>query len=70
MRPFVTALITLAWLVPSSGQSVTPRTHRLEATPSTVAYGYYWSEARPVLRIQSGDILDVVTGLVPVISIE
>lgn len=38
-----------------------PRTHRLEATPSTVAYGYYWSEARPVLRIQSGDILDVDT---------
>jgi acetamidase/formamidase len=39
----------------------TPRTHRLEATPSTVAYGYYWSEARPVLRIASGDIIDVDT---------
>jgi acetamidase/formamidase len=38
-----------------------PRTHRLEATPSTVAYGYYWSEARPVLRIASGDLLDVDT---------
>jgi len=37
------------------------RTHRLEATPSSVAYGYYWSEAKPVLRIQSGDILDVDT---------
>ena len=39
----------------------TPRTHRLEATPSTVAYGYYWSESKPVLRIASGDILDVDT---------
>ena len=39
----------------------TPRTHRLEATPSTVAYGYYWSETKPVLRIASGDILDVDT---------
>jgi acetamidase/formamidase len=38
-----------------------PRTHRLEATPDTVAYGYYWSEAPPVLRIASGDIIDVDT---------
>lgn len=38
-----------------------PRTHRLEVTPSTVAYGYYWSEAQPVLRIASGDIVDVDT---------
>jgi acetamidase/formamidase len=38
-----------------------PRTHRLEATPSTVAYGYYWSQAAPVLKIASGDIIDVDT---------
>jgi acetamidase/formamidase len=38
-----------------------PKTHRLEVTPSTVAYGYYWSEAQPVLRIASGDIVDVDT---------
>jgi acetamidase/formamidase len=38
-----------------------PTTHRLEATPATVAYGYYWSEAKPALRIASGDILDVDT---------
>lgn len=38
-----------------------PQTHRLEATPSTIAYGYYWSEAKPVLRIASGDIVDVDT---------
>ena len=37
------------------------RTHRLEATPATVAYGYYWSDAKPVLRVQSGDIIDVDT---------
>jgi acetamidase/formamidase len=40
-----------------------PRTHRLEATPTTVAYGYYWSEAKPVLQIASGDIIDVDTML-------
>jgi acetamidase/formamidase len=38
-----------------------PETHRLEATPSTVAYGYYWSDAPPVLTIDSGDIIDVDT---------
>jgi acetamidase/formamidase len=38
-----------------------PTTHRLEITPGTVAYGYYWSEAQPVLRIASGDIIDVDT---------
>ena len=43
----------------SAAQS--PKTHRLEATPDTVAYGYYWSEAKPVLRIASGDIIDVDT---------
>src|SRR5262245_24733601 len=37
------------------------KTHRLEATPSTVAYGYYWSDAKPALRIASGDIIDVDT---------
>ncbi len=38
-----------------------PRTHRLEATPATVAYGYYWAEAAPVLRVASGDVIDVDT---------
>jgi acetamidase/formamidase len=42
-------------------QAQTPKTHRLEATPSTVVYGYYWSEAKPALRIDSGDIIDVDT---------
>src|SRR5580692_2773610 len=44
-----------------AAQAQTPKTHRLEATPSTVVYGYYWSEAKPALRIASGDILDVDT---------
>src|SRR6476660_8095568 len=38
-----------------------PKIHRLEATPATIAYGYYWAEAKPVLRIASGDIIDVDT---------
>jgi acetamidase/formamidase len=35
--------------------------HRLEATPSTVAYGWYDAAAKPVLTIASGDIIDVDT---------
>ncbi len=37
------------------------RTHRLLATPQTVAYGYYDAAAKPVLRVASGDIIDVDT---------
>ena len=35
--------------------------HELPASPSTVAWGYYWSEAEPVLRVASGDVVRVVT---------
>src|SRR4026209_1171657 len=55
----VFALVLFA--VSAAGQSSNPKTHRVEATPSTVAYGYDWSEAKPVLRIASGDIIDVDT---------
>jgi len=44
-----------------AAQTTAPKTHRLEATPATVAYGYYWADAPPVLRIASGDIIDVDT---------
>ena len=61
--PFLIALSLVGAVVtgPVAGQGRTAKTHRLEATPSTVSYGYYWSEARPVLRIASGDIIDVDT---------
>ncbi len=55
------AQLTGAKLITAAGQTPAPKTHRLEATPETVAYGYYWSEAKPVLRIGSGDIIDVDT---------
>ena len=44
------------------GAAQTPgKTHRLEATPATVAYGFYDAAAKPVLRIASGDVIDVDT---------
>jgi acetamidase/formamidase len=56
-----TAAIVILTAATLSAQQAKPKTHRLEATPETVAYGYYWSEAKPVLRIASGDIIDVDT---------
>jgi acetamidase/formamidase len=55
MRYLAGALLFLVLQTPA------PKTHRLDVTPTTVAYGYYWSEAPPVLRIASGDIIDVST---------
>ena len=56
-----TACIALPLLVSTLADARPPKTHRLEVTPATVAYGYYWSEAQPVLKIASGDIIDVDT---------
>ena len=47
--------------IPAAQQPRGGQVHRLEATPATVAYGYYWSEAKPALRIASGDVVDVDT---------
>jgi acetamidase/formamidase len=56
-----TLILALALAGPARAPQAKPTTHRLEAAPGTVAYGYYWSEARPALRIASGDIIDVDT---------
>ena len=37
------------------------RTHQLKATPKTVAWGYYDAAAPPILRINSGDTVEVQT---------
>ncbi|HWF85636.1 MAG TPA: acetamidase/formamidase family protein, partial [Vicinamibacterales bacterium] len=55
-----TAVLSVMVFAPTLGAQP-PKTHRLEATPKTVAYGYYWASAEPALRIASGDIIDVDT---------
>ena len=57
----LTALGMLCAVTVVAAETRTPETHRLEATPATVAYGYYWSQAAPVVRIASSDIIDVDT---------
>jgi acetamidase/formamidase len=55
------ATLAFACTLPAVVAVAQSKTHRLEATPDTVANGYYWSDAKPALRIASGDIIDVDT---------
>lgn len=61
MKPHALPCAALALLGAATAAEAAPKTHRLEPSPTTVAYGYYWSETRPVLRIASGDFVDVDT---------
>ena len=59
MRRVMVGTLLAAVALPLQAQQ--PATHRLEATPATVAYGWYDAAAQPVLTIKSGDIIDVDT---------
>jgi acetamidase/formamidase len=54
-------LAALSAMLLSLSAAQAPATHRLLATPETIAYGWYDAAATPVLRIASGDIIDVDT---------
>jgi acetamidase/formamidase len=58
-RGFITVVLAVCTAIGATAQG--PKTHRLEATPTTVAYGHYWAEMKPALTINSGDIIDVDT---------
>jgi acetamidase/formamidase len=47
--------ITLLLFLSLAVSAQSPQTHKLPATPQTVAWGYYDSGATPALRIHSGD---------------
>jgi len=55
------SFVVLALTAATALYAQAPKTHRLEATPATVAYGHYWAGTKPVLTIASGDIIDVDT---------
>jgi acetamidase/formamidase len=42
-------------------QSSVPATHTLKPTPKTVAWGYYDAKTPPVLRVKSGDTVEIQT---------
>jgi acetamidase/formamidase len=50
---------TLLFLL--SALSACAADYQLKATPQTVVWGYYWSAAKPVLNIRSGDTVEIRT---------
>ena len=62
IKPPFLLLASLA-VVSTVASAQTPKVHQLPATPATVAYGYYWSEAKPAIRVSSGDIVEIETML-------
>src|ERR1700747_3264298 len=46
---------------PLSSQIAAQATHTLRPTPKTVAWGYYDAKAAPVLRVKSGDTVEIQT---------
>ncbi|HKB77350.1 MAG TPA: acetamidase/formamidase family protein [Myxococcales bacterium] len=54
---FICALTSFA----AAAEPVGPRTHRLDPSPTTVAWGHYDAAAKPALRISSGDTVIVRT---------
>lgn len=58
MKPFLSAALPVLMAGVALGQTA-PIT--LPASPSTVAWGYYWSKAKPVLTVHSGDTVRIQT---------
>jgi acetamidase/formamidase len=53
-------LLTATCLAAQTGPA---KAHTLKATPATVVWGYYDAKATPVLRIQSGDTVEIQTAI-------
>ena len=56
MKPHALSCAALALLGTATAGEAAPRTHRLEPSPATVAYGHYWSETKPALRSAAAKI--------------
>ena len=63
IRLLLVASLTVICIHGPLAQSAKPKTHRLEASPTTISYGHYWADMKPALTIDSGDIIDVDTML-------
>jgi acetamidase/formamidase len=54
--------MTRLWLFTLVVASVMPAAeHKLKVSPETLAWGYYWAEAKPVLTVKSGDVVEIQT---------
>src|SRR5579863_6411721 len=53
--------LLISWNTAVAQQAGAPATYQLKATPKTVAWGYYDAKAAPVLRVKSGDTVEIQT---------
>src|SRR5229473_1421295 len=59
---FIALLLCSAGLIPTAARpQQTQATYTLKPTPKTVAWGYYDAKAAPVLRVKSGDTVEIQT---------
>jgi acetamidase/formamidase len=58
---FVAVSFILTGSMLAAQQAKEPKTYILKPTPKTVAWGYYDASTPPVLRVQSGDTVEVQT---------
>src|SRR4051794_27062756 len=47
------------WIAIAAAPCAFAADYQLKASPSTVVWGYYWSAAKPVLTIKSGDSVEI-----------
>ncbi|MEZ5394943.1 MAG: acetamidase/formamidase family protein [Bryobacterales bacterium] len=59
-------LVRIAFVlsVASALVAQTDADHRLESTPETVVFGYYSAESAPVLRMRSGETVEITTSMI------
>ena len=57
----MTAMARFLILCVITAASLSAADYRLKAGPETLAWGYYWAGAKPVLTIKSGDVVEIQT---------
>src|SRR4051812_9085401 len=62
-RVIFTSLLFAGVAAAGANAQAKPKTHILRAGPSTIAFGRYDAPPPPVLRVGSGDIVDLTTML-------
>jgi hypothetical protein len=61
-RTFLAGLVAILWVPPVAVKEANAQvTYTLKPTPKTVAWGYYDANAAPVLRVKSGDTVEIQT---------
>jgi len=58
---FVVFGVLMAAIATLAQQTSAPATHSLKPAPKTIAWGYYDASAPPVLRVKSGDTVEIQT---------